>query len=277
MPHHLCWTCFNTAVDISAFIDSGINFQRTTVNHFLPSLSTSVEVAPCDPILPLQGSGQDAQEIVLQGELVEEREVVMGMNSTQATASIVAVAEEEAKLQECYPEPKINLNKSSDAKMNQEEDGSLQYLFQANQMSGEAGEAITVIEELPEKSEGFQRSTNIVEEKKRYQHQGSKEISGADNGGKEDQKSKQVSKEEAKKPSENNKREKCPHCTKTFLRQSQLKSHLVTHSEARPHQCTVCGVAFKYRRNLVEHCHTHSQQPSFICAVCGLTFKQKSK
>ncbi|XP_050722864.1 zinc finger protein 358-like isoform X1 [Eriocheir sinensis] len=277
MPHHLCWTCFNTAVDISAFIDSGINFQRTTANHFLSSLSTSIEAAPCDPLLlPLPSSGADDQEIVLQGELEEEQEVVLGTASNKAGASILAVAEEEAKLQECYPEPKISLNKSSDVKIDEDKDASLHYFFHTNQMPDEAGEAITVIEELTEKSQEFQESTNIVKEGKGDQHQGSKQISDADSEKEEDQGSTQVLKEEVKKPSPGNEREKCPHCSKTFLRQSQLKSHLVTHSEARPHQCTVCGVAFKYRRNLVEHTHTHSQQPSFICAVCGLTFKQKS-
>lgn len=274
MPHHLCWTCFNTAVDISAFIDSGINFQRTTVNHFIPSLTTSLEETSNSLLLPVSSSGEDAQEVVFQ-EIVHEREVVLGTGGNQAGASILAVTDEGAKVEEGYPESKICLNKNSYGKTNHEMDGSLQYFLQDNQMPAEA-EAITVIEELPEKSQEFGESTIIDKEDKADQHQHNKEILEIDDND-QDHGSNQALKEEERKLEVGNEKEKCPHCSKTFLRQSQLKSHLVTHSEARPHQCTVCGVAFKYRRNLVEHTHTHSQQPSFICAVCGLTFKQKSK
>lgn len=276
MPHHLCWTCFNTAVDISAFIDSGINFQRTTVSHFVPSLTTNLEEFSYNPLHPVSASRDDAQEVVCHGELVQEKEVVLATGGNQAGASILAVAEDEAKLEECYPESEICWNKNPDGKTDREEDGSLQCFFQDNQISGEAGEAITVIEELPEKLQELTESTITDKKENTKQHQQSKQISEIDNKI-IDKQSKQVMKEEEGKSDVGNEREKCPHCSKTFLRQSQLKSHLVTHSEARPHQCTVCGVAFKYRRNLVEHAHTHSQQPSFICAICGLTFKQKSK
>lgn len=74
-----------------------------------------------------------------------------------------------------------------------------------------------------------------------------------------------------------NRSKKCPTCKKTFSRQSHLKSHLASHSSARPFECPVCSMRFKYRRNLVEHSGIHHSCPSFICSMCGLTFKQKSK
>lgn len=260
MPHHLCWHCFNTAVDINAFIDSGINFQRTTVNHLFPTHYTRIKETPYNPILPVSAPDENVHEVVLQGELVEEREIVLEATGDQVgSASILAVAKEEAKLEDCYSDSQNCPDKKSEGKTDQESDGSLQYLSQVNQTSGKP-EPVAVEENFQYKSQKVQKNANCDQYEKEDQHQGSKQDS-----------------EEAERPVASKEREKCSFCSKTFQRQSQLKSHLASHSEARPHQCQVCGVAFKHRRNLVEHSHTHSQQPSFICAVCGLTFKQKSK
>lgn len=264
MPHHLCWQCFNTAVDINAFIDSGINFQRTTINHILPSHNTRTAEAPCHSLLPVPAPSENAPEVILQGELVqegeEEREVVLGVSDDQmGGASVMTVTKEETRLEGCYQNIQNNLDKKSEGKTDWEGDGSFQYPSQINQRSVNV-EAANVGEFFENKQEEPLENTNCGHEEKVDQHQGSKQLLD----------------EDMKKSGEDNAREKCSYCNKTFQRQSQLKSHLASHSEARPHQCQVCGVAFKHRRNLVEHSHTHSQQPSFICAVCGLTFKQKS-
>lgn len=260
MPHHLCWHCFNTSVDINAFIDSGINFQRTTVNQLLPTHSAIIEETSCSSILPVSAPDENVHEEVLQGELVEEREIVLEATGDQVgSASILAVVKKEARSEASYSNSRNYIDKNSEGKTNQESDSSLQNLSQVNQTSGKA-EAAPVKENFQGKSQKVQGNIDCDHAEKGDQHQGEKQVS-----------------EGTKKPVTSNEREKCSYCSKTFRRQSQLKSHLASHSDARPHQCQVCGVAFKHRRNLVEHSHTHSQQPSFICAVCGLTFKQKSK
>ncbi|MPC07736.1 Zinc finger protein 358 [Portunus trituberculatus] len=252
MPHHLCWHCFNTAVDINAFIDSGINFQKTTINHLLSSHNTRTAEAPCHSLVPVPASSENAPEVILQGELVEEeeqeREVVLGVSDDQmGGASVMTVTKEEIQLERCYQNMQNNLIKKSEDKTD------------FNQTAFNV-EAANVEEIFENKKENSLENRDSGHEVKVDQQQGSKQLLEKD----------------MKKSVADNAREKCSFCSKTFQRQSQLKSHLASHSEARPHQCQVCGVAFKHRRNLVEHAHTHSQHPSFICAVCGLTFKQKS-
>ena len=98
MPHHLCWHCFNTAVDINAFIDSGINFQRTTVNHLLPRHNTRIEETLCNSFLPVSAPCENVHEVVLQGELEEEKEVVLRVSDDQVGGvSILTKVKEEKK------------------------------------------------------------------------------------------------------------------------------------------------------------------------------------
>ena len=174
---------------------------------------------------------------------------MLGVSDDQVGgASVMTVTKEEIQLGSCYQNIQNNLDKESGGKtdINQAafnvETANVGGIFENEQ------------EDTPENSKyGHEERVNQHQERK------------------------QLLEKDTKKSVAVSVREKCSYCSKTFQRQSQLKSHLASHSEARPHQCQVCGVAFKHRRNLVEHSHTHNQQPSFICAVCGLTFKQKSK
>ncbi|KAG0728668.1 Zinc finger and SCAN domain-containing protein 10 [Chionoecetes opilio] len=281
MPHYLCWQCFNTAVDINAFIDSGISYQRSLVGELRPSQHDGAEVAPCDTVLP--ESVGSSQEEVLTEELVEEREIVLqavGDQMQQVTGQTETAAGEEnvhSKSQEsqedtdCSPEAREQHEDSTQ----EAEQGGTQAAQDRTQEAEQGGTQAA----QDSTQAAAQDSTQVAQGGTQAAQGGTQAAQGgtqaAAQGG--TQEAAQDSTQETEAPAPGSEREKCSYCSKTFRRPSQLKSHLARHSGARPHLCVVCGVAFKHRRNLVEHTHTHSQDPAFICAKCGLTFKQKSK
>lgn len=62
---------------------------------------------------------------------------------------------------------------------------------------------------------------------------------------------------------------KYPGCNKTFPKLYNLKSHVVCHSDSKPHKCTMCGKAFARKHDLQRHLRTiHSSERPFQCDVC---------
>jgi hypothetical protein len=59
-----------------------------------------------------------------------------------------------------------------------------------------------------------------------------------------------------------------------------LRSHMITHSEDRPHQCTHkdCNSKFKRGQHLIVHARTHTGEKPFKCHLpdCNRTFAQSS-
>ncbi|KAJ3211355.1 hypothetical protein HDU67_004589 [Dinochytrium kinnereticum] len=67
----------------------------------------------------------------------------------------------------------------------------------------------------------------------------------------------------------------CPHCTKTFTREHNLRSHLSVHSPKQPHRCEQCGATFVRRHDLMRHVRAkHSSVRPFRCRVCGTGFSR---
>jgi len=57
----------------------------------------------------------------------------------------------------------------------------------------------------------------------------------------------------------------CTLCPKRFTRAYNLRSHLRTHTDARPFACTVCGKAFVRQHDRKRHEALHSVEKKFIC------------
>nr|CAD7431669.1 unnamed protein product [Timema monikensis] len=63
---------------------------------------------------------------------------------------------------------------------------------------------------------------------------------------------------------------KCDVCGKCFKYKYIIKTHLITHSEHRSHKCD----CFKRNSNLKAHLIRHSEQRPHMCDVCGKCFKR---
>ncbi|KAJ3411550.1 hypothetical protein HDV05_002069 [Chytridiales sp. JEL 0842] len=67
-----------------------------------------------------------------------------------------------------------------------------------------------------------------------------------------------------------------PGCTKTFPRLSALRSHIASHSTARPHECKTCGARFVRGHDLFRHERTvhHGGKKPFTCPGCHREFSR---
>ncbi|KAJ2314767.1 Strongly-conserved Zn-finger binding protein (TFIIIA) [Coemansia sp. RSA 2611] len=68
-------------------------------------------------------------------------------------------------------------------------------------------------------------------------------------------------------------------CVRQFAKRSQLHVHECSHTGANPHQCTECPQSFKYPSQLRRHLMTHSEELRYRCGHegCGLAFAKWSQ
>jgi len=69
-------------------------------------------------------------------------------------------------------------------------------------------------------------------------------------------------------------------CKMTFLYQSELNRHILTHSNTRPYMCEYpdCGKGFKRADTLQTHLRIHTGEKPFVCdhPVCKMGFSTKA-
>ncbi|KAF9581123.1 hypothetical protein BGW38_001975, partial [Lunasporangiospora selenospora] len=63
-----------------------------------------------------------------------------------------------------------------------------------------------------------------------------------------------------------------PDCDKSFSRLFNLRSHMRTHSKARPFVCSSCNFAFSRRHDRDRHAKKHLSEKPYKCVVCEATF-----
>eukprot|EP01083_Nonionella_stella_P106151 305878_1 len=68
----------------------------------------------------------------------------------------------------------------------------------------------------------------------------------------------------------------CDICHKFWMSQSELKTHMKTHSDVRLHSCEFCQKTFKQRATLTKHLRTHNGMKPFTCDICQKVFSQRS-
>ncbi|XP_047495133.1 zinc finger protein 568-like [Penaeus chinensis] len=307
MSKHVCLSCFNIAVDVQAFIDSSINFQKTTIRQIFPehklvetqditliqapfgSLRKESELVEHhinddskvdEPILK-------SQDLLQNGSFLETSNVLLKSKLEEAPKG--SLASDFQKSADC-----VNADVSQNnvkVTINSSELGVIDQLSKDELPSVQT----ECMPEVPSISTEFQTDPNVKSDVK-FADEGDRVFNCPKEDACDKEHSSLVSQNQSTNStnsSTNNKSKKakvavdrqekgkesskkCPVCSKSFPRQSQLKSHLVSHSGTRPFECKICHTKFKYRRNLVEHSSIHNEIPSFICSKCGLTFKQRS-
>ncbi|XP_016319905.1 zinc finger protein 2 homolog isoform X2 [Sinocyclocheilus anshuiensis] len=68
---------------------------------------------------------------------------------------------------------------------------------------------------------------------------------------------------------------KCRFCDLTFNVDSELRSHLKTHTEFRPYICDQCGKCFSANSSLLAHLSNHTGEKPLLCSQCGKRFYSK--
>ncbi|XP_076324890.1 uncharacterized protein LOC143232840 isoform X2 [Tachypleus tridentatus] len=73
-----------------------------------------------------------------------------------------------------------------------------------------------------------------------------------------------------------NRRFRCPHCKYSTNKSTDLRNHIVVHTNERPHQCNYCGKGFTEQSSLRKHTFTHTGEKPYTCDVCGKKFTQRA-
>lgn len=68
---------------------------------------------------------------------------------------------------------------------------------------------------------------------------------------------------------------RCEHCSKTFTRLYNLKSHLVVHARTMPFSCDICSRVFARKSDAKRHMRAHSGEKNWVCGGCRMSFSRK--
>lgn len=69
-----------------------------------------------------------------------------------------------------------------------------------------------------------------------------------------------------------NKKFTCPQCGRTYKTLSNLKFHMKFHNDKLPFNCTICSKGFMRKEYLESHVNKHTGQRNFHCQICKKSF-----
>lgn len=67
----------------------------------------------------------------------------------------------------------------------------------------------------------------------------------------------------------------CSECPKSYANGSELRNHLLTHSDVKKECCGTCGSRFYSKNMLRKHERMHSTAREFKCPICQKEFRQR--
>ncbi|ORY52843.1 hypothetical protein BCR33DRAFT_179970 [Rhizoclosmatium globosum] len=68
---------------------------------------------------------------------------------------------------------------------------------------------------------------------------------------------------------------KCEMCPAAYKRPTDLKIHIMDHTNMREYECDTCEKKFKTRADLTKHMYIHSKENNFVCSYCDKRFKTR--
>ncbi|KAK3880881.1 hypothetical protein Pcinc_014657 [Petrolisthes cinctipes] len=282
MPKRLCVTCLNMAVDIQTFVNSGLNFQKTTIRQLFPDAKVeeifSTSFVTESEALPKNLVAGEVPQFVKQDTLTDD---ITGKQS-QGILNSCSVEKDESELprqetstvqdHENVPRQSLETECTLDPKSNKEivlntgnsttdsiatnpkcQDTSstdvsriAESLKRANKQGYECSECKVVV--LCKSSLRRHMTTVHAASNKYTCPHCSKGFNNYQNY------QGHVRRHTGERPYG------CPHCNKTFTTTKALTRHTATHQATRAHKCPECNKGFLEMCDLKKHLRRHQQR-----------------
>ncbi|CAL4114597.1 unnamed protein product [Meganyctiphanes norvegica] len=258
MPQCICVTCFNMAVDFQVFLDAAMNNQKSFLDQIISySKHSFVEE---HKISPYSSTPNHMETIIVGNETLLKVKNINHKKLHNLTGNEIIRSNDNTvhkikyNLQLTHKDHQHYRKKETVMKIKSNLQTGIQNF--PNISTDKSTNTIENLSNSKSENDGTSKSAGIIENEDNLTS---------------------IDHHKAEKENSTKKSIACSQCNRMFHRPSELKSHILSHSNNRPHKCSMCSMSFKYQRNLKEHSSIHSENPEYICAICGMTFRQRSK